>query len=116
MTRQTESLIKSTLPVLHPDDVACVAQLLRDPEAEFSTLAPSREPADELLALLRVRQANSVRVGRRIVGIGSVIERLADMPARTAVLGYGVISPHAAANIYFLEKSHRAVGATLVER
>lgn len=116
MNRQTTSLIAATLPVLDPADVSRVALLLRDPEAEIASSEPSRESVEALLALLRVRQAHSNRLGRRIFGIGAVINKLAGMPATTHVLGYGVTSPHAAGNLYFVENTHRAVGATLVER
>lgn len=102
-------------PVLKGSVYDVAARLLKDPAAHFASEVPSVESARDLLPTLRARAVNAHRRGTRVFGLASLIKQLAKMPHQTQILGYGVVSPGAAGNLYFLAQDRKPLGATIVE-
>ncbi|MGZ8245838.1 hypothetical protein [Methylomagnum sp.] len=111
-----EWLLSNIEAKLDDECVVKAAALLRDNEAHVMDGDPAHEKARWLLQTLKARQEISARTGKRIFGLDKMIARLAEMEENAVVLGYGIISSHAAGNIYFAEKGHRGLGAILVDR
>lgn len=115
MSTRLLNLFLDARPILKGSIYEVAGLLLKDPAAQLVSEDPSVEEVDQLLPTLRARAVNAHRSGARIFGLTSLIKQLESMPAKTQIVGYGVVSPRAAGNVYFLATGLKPVGTTIVQ-
>lgn len=116
MSIEFNTLLNALTGRVNAECFSKVESLLVDDEVHLVDGAPTQEKVKDLLPTLRARKENSSRTGKKIFGLSELIETLIRMNGQEVVLGYGLISPRAAGNIYVASDGRQGLGAVVVDR
>jgi hypothetical protein len=110
-------LLESTQLIVDVECATKVAGLLNDTQSRMVDGLPTRETVKQLLPTLQARLTNAIRNGKHIYGLADTIKILTKIDSDVIILGYGFISPKAAANFYSIDGSENIIlGISFVDR
>jgi hypothetical protein len=116
MKQNAERLFALVQSGLNRDILEKAATLLLGSEARVLEESPSHGTVIGLLPTLRARQLNAGLSGVVIHGLATAIVHLEQMAPEAPLLGYSVISTHAAGAVYVDEATGKCIGVTITLR